>query len=145
MLLNDPILYGATLPYGDVPIQSSLVAPLVPQFASPWQNMSRVLPQGGFTPYQQFQTPYEPVHAMQPWPLQQFPTQQFQAPQFPIQQFQAPQLHTPQLPTQQQFSSFTPWMNQTPIPQFPQQFTPQFVPPFNLNTSFYDWQRPFIC
>jgi len=114
MYFNDPMLYGATLPYTpytDVPVQAPYMNQFVPPYIAQWQK---------FLPYQQLQFPLQqlPQHFQQ-FPLQQFP-QHFQ--QFPQ--------HFQQFPIQQ----YPPYMHGAG-------FSPFF---HNYNVPFYGWQRPGI-
>ncbi|MHC5063953.1 MAG: hypothetical protein ACYTG5_08260 [Planctomycetota bacterium] len=140
MFLNDPMIYGATLPYKDVNLQ----APFVPPYFAPLQN--NFIPPTynySYTDYQKL--PYEqflgfPNFPIQQFPLQHHPIQQFPIQQFPIQQFPVQQFPIQQLPMQQ----FP--VQQLPYQQFPFLHTP-FTPPVNYNpmsVPFYGWQRPFV-
>jgi hypothetical protein len=63
MIPSDPILYGVTLPYGDVPVQT----PFFGQF-NPWQ---RFLPHAfGYGAYQQL--PWQQYAGAQQLPWQQY-------------------------------------------------------------------------
>ena len=117
-MYNEPLLYGATLPYGDVPFQFTPHA--MPQQFSPWQNFYRY-PTFGFMPqFDQFRT---------------FPQFQQQLPQFD--QFRSFPQFQQQIPQfQPQFPQVSPW-NYSYGQAFPF-YNYNFAPPF------YGFQRPFI-
>jgi hypothetical protein len=100
MFWNDPILYGASFPYRELPtpVQTPFAGPAF----MPWQNVPRLVP-----PFYGFQTPYNLVSphlqmaAFNPY-LQTYGYQIPQVPQFPqfsqIPQFpQFPQFNVPQM------------------------------------------------
>jgi hypothetical protein len=86
MYFNDPMLYGATLPYtpytADAPVHTPYLNQFVPPYIQQWQK---------FLPYQQLAMQF-PLQQFQQFP-QQFPQQVQQFPQqFPIQQY-TPYMH----------------------------------------------------
>lgn len=132
MFYNDPMLYGATLPYKDVNFQM----PFMPQYAL-WQNLQRFIPQNypGYNyGYQEVpKVPYPQFPGFQNFPLQQLPFPQFPIQQLPIQQFPQ-QFPLQQIPFQQlPFPAWTPYQAWTPFP-----------PNYGMNMPFHGFQRPFV-
>ena len=105
MFLNDPMLYGVTLPYRDLPLQPPVQSFLpwqnipqnIPQSFLPWQNVPRFIPPfyGMQTPYLSYVNPYMHTAAFNPfYQVPQIP-QMHQVPQIP--QFNLPQSNIPQM------------------------------------------------
>jgi len=103
MFWNDPILYGASFPYKDVP------TPMQTPFAGaamPWLNMPKFVPPyygfqipyfyGNLNPYLHNQafTPFVPPYG---YTLPQFNVPQLNLPQFNVPQFNLPHFNLPQL------------------------------------------------
>ena len=129
MFLNDPMLYGATFPYRDLPYRD-LQTPV--QSFLPWQNVPRFIP-----PFYGFQTPY--FNYVNPWihtaftpPFHQVP--QFNVPQFNVPQFNLPQMNVPPMNV--------PQMN-VPQMNIPQMNIPQMNIP-QMNIPLTNWTRP-LC
>ncbi len=147
MLLNDPVLYGATLPYSDIPIPSHWATP----FSNPWQQPKQwqVSP-WQMTPWQNSwqMTPWQNSWQMTPWQMSQWSVNPWQVnpwattswqdvnnylpPDFGLSPYQQYQSWQP-FPTLQHVPPITPWL-QRPIP---------FAQPYNLNRPC-NWQRPPI-
>lgn len=142
MFYNDPMLYGATLPYKDVNFQT----PFVPQYFAPWQQwQQRFLPEYQKIPYTQYPIPQ--AFDFPKIPYGQFP-QFVDFPKFPFAQF--PNfLNYPlhQLPFQQLPYQQLPYQ-QLPYQQLPyQQLQTPWIPPtygFGLNMPFYGYKPPFV-
>lgn len=123
MYLNDPTLYGATLPQREIPF----VPPFMANYAAPWQWQQNPLP---FQHTQRFIPPtYQ--HGMQP-PF--FPQVHGQVPQDPAMfGTNIPQREIPFVPPFMP-NYFTPWnwqQNLLPFQQnmLPFQQTQRFIPP----------------
>lgn len=161
MLLNDPMLYGATLPYSEFPIPSHCST----LFTTPWQQPNPFYTkQWQVTPWQV--NPWQ----VNPWastPWQDVPN--YIPPEFGISPYQQYQTLQP-VPMLQQVPPITPWLQRPiPFPQpipfaqpfgqpftqpFGQPFTQPFVQPFGqafghpfaqpfgLNRPLFGWQRP---
>ena len=119
MFWNDPILYGATLPYRDINVQQPFMGTM------PWQN---------FQTAPKFPPQFAPqFYGFQP-PIQHIPqmgVNPFLPPQAPVQHI--PQMGVnPFLPTQVP-QMFNPYLQTQGINPFV---------PFNVNLPQYNWCRP---
>jgi hypothetical protein len=108
MFWNDPILYGATFPYKDLP--TSVQTPFAGPAFLPWQNVPRFVPpfyglQGMQMPhiYNYLMNPYLHTAAYTPFTQpfgaqvpQQFPLPQYNVPQYNVPQYNLPQYNLPQ-------------------------------------------------
>jgi hypothetical protein len=161
MFWNDPHLYGATLPYKEIPTpyQTPFMGSGYPQ----WQNLPRFVPPiYGFNPY--FRMPQVPFPTFNtPIGFKPFDPNvpRYDLPQVPYQPFfnqmafkpwerNIPQYDLPQVPHQPFFNqmAFKPWEMNIPqydLPQVPHQpfFNQMAFKPWEMNIPQYDFFRPF--
>jgi len=131
MYLNDPTLYGATLPQKELPIPTPFVHPffaaMQPMQGMPWQGMPWQGFQGQTLPWQwQNLQPWQGIQSwqnMQPWQN--------------VQRYVPPFFAQGVLPQYGQSYGYTPYMS---APYGPMGFNPYVQPGFH-NMPLTAWQR----